>query len=498
MDRFLREIDAGEIHQRDQWQFELKSEFLPLPGLSKNYYTQEFFIFIPNSLQINEDTYTQAEFYESQTNLIRYKTPEFTLKELSSPSNGKCPLSRLKKTEASLEEISDELKLLGNIFRSSLRERIRAIIQSHSKDPYLNNELEQLTEELKQFRTEFYKIKLEKSQNEEIKNQFLFLDEFISNTALYYLTGLLVTLKKVGFDEPPPALLNYMTEEEERREKVFHVPRFDEKNPESNEYILYRSSLLNKYVIDALLLETVRSSLESRFRNLIGSLSAGVAMLFFFVLFVWQGEWLLFNSMPFILATVVLYILKDRIKEGLRVFSYRQFSKWFYDYNTDIRSPDDKLFLGKLGESVSFVKEDKLPKEIKQIRAKDFHKVLIEFQRPEQAIYYKRRITLFGKKNSRRSALNTVFRFNIEEFLKKADDPYHTYLHFNASTQKFDHFRLPKVYHINVIMRTTYRQSDFSQVVELKKFRLIVDKNGIKRVEQIKKPEMAQGEERYP
>ncbi len=30
MDKFMRELEGGEIHIRDKWQLELKSEFFPL------------------------------------------------------------------------------------------------------------------------------------------------------------------------------------------------------------------------------------------------------------------------------------------------------------------------------------------------------------------------------------------------------------------------------------------------------------------------------------
>ena len=46
MDKFIRELESEDIHLRDKWQFELKSELFPLPNSQKNNYTQEFFIFI--------------------------------------------------------------------------------------------------------------------------------------------------------------------------------------------------------------------------------------------------------------------------------------------------------------------------------------------------------------------------------------------------------------------------------------------------------------------
>jgi hypothetical protein len=53
-------------------------------------------------------------------------------------------------------------------------------------------------------------------------------------------------------------------------------------------------------------------------------------------------------------------------------------------------------------------------------------------------------------------------------------------------TQEISERLLPKVYHLNLIIRNSYLQEDLSQKTEIKAYRVIVDKNGIKRVEQIK------------
>ena len=82
MEETWGELVEGEIHARDHLQFELKTEFSINPHLKQNIYKQEIFIFIPNSLQINANTYSKQQFYLDQTNLIRYKTPLLKIAEL--------------------------------------------------------------------------------------------------------------------------------------------------------------------------------------------------------------------------------------------------------------------------------------------------------------------------------------------------------------------------------------------------------------------------------
>lgn len=500
MDRFSRDLESGEIHQRDKWQFELKSEFLPSRNLSENTYVQEFYIFIPNSLLINEETYPIATFYQDQTNLIRYKTPEFTLKELDDPTNQRSPLTRLSQLkqlppqEKNVVVIEDELKLLGNIIRSSLRDRVCLLIEkAHQKEDLLKD-AQDLCHEL----TTLRKVYLE-TQSDLLKNwtskyfqsHFLYIDEFISNSIDYYLCGFLDEVRRLEiahFEEIEEMLCELLAREKRHRQQFLQEPAITDENIERNEYILYRSSLLNKFVLDALLLSTTRSSLSARFKNIVGSISAGLAMLFFFVLFVWQGQVFLINSLPFIFITVLLYILKDRIKELLRDVSFRQFSKWFSDYKTEIKSPNGKVNLGKMKEASSYVAEDSISKEIAQIRNKEFHNILEAFKRPEQVIHYKKTITLFSNKNgydARRKALNIIFRFDVSNFVRKADNPFHSYVTINPNTLEFIHGNLPKVYHVNIIMKNTFLTEDGKTAVELKKFRLILDKNGITRIEHL-------------
>ncbi len=56
------ELGEGDIHLRDKFQFEVKSEYSPIPGRATNTYTIEYFFFIPNALQINKHTYLKKHF----------------------------------------------------------------------------------------------------------------------------------------------------------------------------------------------------------------------------------------------------------------------------------------------------------------------------------------------------------------------------------------------------------------------------------------------------
>ncbi len=57
---------------------------------------------------------------------------------------------------------------------------------------------------------------------------------------------------------------------------------------------------------------------------MIGSLAAGIAMTLYILLFIWQGSVFVINSQPFILFTIFIYVLKDRLKDEIKNVSMKQ------------------------------------------------------------------------------------------------------------------------------------------------------------------------------
>lgn len=507
MDENLEDLKPGRIHLRDRWQFELKTEFFPLSYVRNNVQTQELYIFIPNSLRINDQTYTKDQFYQDQTNMIRLKTPTFTLEELINPQNSESPLAVIKHSietnqdksdHAFLSEIEEELKLLANIFHSALRNAMTDLIEElHSEgldEGIFGKHVMNLCDAVDQFRMRFVLLKAEVEAaglGENIKKHLGYIDEYISININDFFILFLNKLRQVGdmVKEPLDARVCSILE----NEKIYQEEFLSKKNhldPEGKEkeFILYRKALLNKFVINPLLLKVNRSSVAQRFKGIIGGIPAAVAMFIYLLLFLWQGNVFLMNSEPFVLLTVVIYVLKDRIKEELRLLSYRQAAKWFADYATEIQSPFDNGVLGKVYDSFFFVDEQKIPKEIKEVRHREFHAVLEEIKRPEQVIYYKRTVNIKQKPEQlekRFYGLSLIFRFDIHHFLSKAEDPIQDILDYDPPSGDLVHLKLPRVYHLNIILRSSLYLPDGTLKVDLLKYRLIIDKEGIKRVEHL-------------
>lgn len=504
MDNYPEDIESGKIHFRDKWQFELKSDLYPIENLKETVLSQEFYFFIPNALQIQDQTYSKEQFYQDQTNLFRFKTPEFSLSELLDFNNTISPLIRLKilngfeHNEANKELLHDEIKLLGTIFHSSLRAQIAYFEKRLSKledTETLNTFISEFThfcDTLKEFKNRYRNTESQCKEawsNIDTDKHFEYLAEFISSITYDYLAGFLFSLRQktiLSLQTVDDCLCEILA-----NEKNFIGSNESQKEPlsqeEKAEYLLYRKGLLNKFVIDPLLLKISRSSVEQKYRSAIGILAAGIAMLLYMVLFVLLGNVFVINSQPFVLLTVVIYILKDRIKEGLKYLSHRKAAQWFLDYTTEIRTPED-VAIGTIREAMTFVEDEALPQEIVDIRHRQFHAVLESIKRPERVIYYKKTINIKHNPKETKSrfyGLNIIFRLDIHKFLYKAEDPFQIQLSLEPETRKLRRKLIPKVYHINIITReTTWLTRDRSLVV-MKKYRLVIDKTGIKRVEAV-------------
>lgn len=505
MAQFIDDLDSGEVHIRDRWQLELKSEFFPQPQLDNSTYIQEFYLFIPNSLQINDFTYNKGQFYIDQTNLIRYKTPEFSFAELLNSHDPRSPLTRIFTLCGSTDikenqnSLADELKLFGNVVRSALRVQVKHLInelttqKNEGISKTLCENVNNLCENIKLTRIAFAQAQElfhKSSDDSSFYDKFLYVDEFLSRTIIYYLTGLLEHIRIVknnGLDECDQAVCDILLKEQQIADDYLNNGNLKTNvSFNENEQILYRNSLLNKFVLDALLLHTNRFTIEQKYQHWIAGFAAGIAMLIYFSLFIWLGNVFVWNSLPFVIFTVVIYILKDRIKDLIKVISYTHAFKWFSDFGTVIRSPDEKHNIGVVKETFSFINEKKVFKEIRDARNVAFHEVLENFQRPETVLFYKRTVEINNLKGrqSRRYGLNIIFRFNIHRFLRKAGNPSEIYYRLDPETLKLQSLKLPKVYHLDLIIRNiTDNQNNVPQIV-IKKLRIVIDKNGIKRIEQ--------------
>ncbi len=487
---FWRNLDEGLINYRDLLQFELKSEFFIHPELKKNKYTQEFYLFIPETLQINKHTYSSDRFYLDQTSLIRYRTPRLSLEELLDSKNKNSPFLRIQQLEDP-EDILYEYKILGNIFRSTIRITVRRLLKQLKKGrkKEIKVQVEQFCAEIWEVRETFVRSKETLSHrysHVSFDDQANYVDEFMSVMVDDYLAVFLEILREEypeEAEECQDAVCGLLIEEQQHRSK-HHLKAKKSKNKES---VLLRKGLLEKFMLQSLRLNNNRVELKEKLSNYFGAFAAGIAMLVYMVLFVWHASGLVVTSAPFVMSAVLLYILKDRIKEGLRNLYQRRMHKVFSDFKTSIFNPMGEK-IGQLAESFSFISLKKLPEEIYKIRYEDLADQIEAFRPSETVMQYKREVLIYQQKNhldKRKMEMNTIFRYNIQHFLEKANDALQPLLRLDPESKELTEKLLPKVYHITILLKNTYLDEESKEKSEIKTFRVVIDKVGIRRVEHL-------------
>ena len=93
-----------KITIHDNYQFEIKESYNFATQKKKQSYYAKIYIFTPNNLHINSETYTRDDFYRDLRSNIRLRTPVVSLEEFS--LDGK-PVKRLEKSVRSGTTMTD-------------------------------------------------------------------------------------------------------------------------------------------------------------------------------------------------------------------------------------------------------------------------------------------------------------------------------------------------------------------------------------------------------
>lgn len=133
------------IHDKFQYECSISYPIRIKPGPKS--YTVEYFVFFPSSLHVTPFNYPHYLFYRNLQNYLRFKTPEYSLKDFVYSAN--TPLTELSKLYESLsrlqkedrrahramdENFENQIKLFCCAFKSSLRNSFQTL-QANAPDP---------------------------------------------------------------------------------------------------------------------------------------------------------------------------------------------------------------------------------------------------------------------------------------------------------------------------------------------------------------------------
>ena len=79
--------------------------------------------------------------------------------------------------------------------------------------------------------------------------------------------------------------------------------------------------------------------------------------------------------------------------------------------------------------------------------------------------------------------INDIMRFGVSNFLVRADDAKSVVSLYDPGTDRIEKRKFPRVYHVNVVM--VLSNGDSKKPAHMKRFRLVFDTNGIRRLEEV-------------
>ena len=367
-----------KIH--DKFSLELKFGYSTRRKVKENLFEVNTWIFIPNSLDINRQTYSKTDFYKDLKTNIRLITPEFLLRDIA--DRKKSPFIHLEEafevlaaspTRGNSREYEHQIKMFSSILKSSLRdhrEHIIRNIETEDRDYLISTYLQSSREILANYRSLRHIIAVP-TVTRELFSMYLLGDEFISNLIEQHTFLLADEIKKLFpelYRQTGPMLTELIRGEiEYRKSKGFPVA--GGRGEEEIRELIYRRGVLKKLFESQLFLATRKKKDGFIAEQLIYSIAAGFAMIFATgIAFAFQQKYGNF-TIPLFLALVVSYMLKDRIKELTRYYFAGKLKKIFFDHKTRISVTPGKS-IGWCKESFDFVSAEKVPADILRKRSK--------------------------------------------------------------------------------------------------------------------------------
>ena len=481
--------NSVKIH--DNFSLEVKSIYENTSKSKKTKYDTITYLFIPNGLNINNQTYTKLKFYNDVKVYIRYYASEYSLQDIIEIKTG--PLNQYiksvkkiineKSTKKNILDFESKVKMLGAILNNSLKLKTQYLKSQKRSDLPLSDKdlLIQLKEILQIYRDQIPLIE-NSSLNDSLKNVIKFGNEYLSNVSNYYVIQLLEHFKSNAKEEPDlKEIIQFIKEEQAyRKTQNFDISRDDDYY---DEVLLHKRSQLKKYIEGVLFLTRDIRKDGAFLEQTVFAVAAGLAMVFSTgIAFYYQRVYGNF-TLPFFIALVVGYMFKDRIKSSIGLLFISKANSFYSDYKTNIKDHENNL-IGITKENFAFVPFEKLGPKIKKHRVKNGIFYADYDFCGEQIIQYKRKIEIypekFGKEisDNRLNSLVDITRINFYRFIPQMDDPKKNYSLLKKG--KIVNRIGNKIYHINVI------QKFFSEKgIEFRRYRVIMNRNGIKRIEKV-------------
>ena len=471
-----------KIH--DKFAIEFKVGFSGREDVKEERFDVNTWIFLPNGLDINKNTYSKDRFYTDMKSNVRLITPSFALNDMVREKA--VPLENLKQAvkdvvaEPSPEHCSEyefQLKLFGSIFKSSVRDTSASIIKN-LPDSHTCERCVLFARDNRQVLADFRELsRLLESASPDLSAKFAFADEYMSHQVEIRALRIIKAMdqhKEPSLAAARKELENLFEEEESYKIKqgYSHAVIGDETN---NRQLVYRHSLLKKYIESALFLKVNTTQDGFAVKQISFSLAAGLAMMVSLLVTMPFTKYLGNYPSVIFFTVILIYMLKDRIKELTRwMFAYQLKDKYF-DNKTVVSIKDKQI--GWINEGMDFITDDKVPEEVMKLRARttlESDNAFLE----EKIILYRKKVEidqalLKNHYNYDFKGINDIIRYHINYLTKKMDNP-ESRIDCLDEHRQVQTIKAERVYALHFVM-----QFKWEDQVEYKAFHVLVNRNGI-------------------
>jgi len=485
-------IIRENIKKHDQLSLEIKLEF-PVSNerRKKNSYFVNMYLFLPYALDVNKHSFSKKNFYNALKTNIRLTTPPYSIEKMVKGKNS--PLVKVQESITNYmaapdadrkDDLELQLKRFCSIFGTALRRggnRILRVKNTDERKLLIDNYIHQIENIRHCFRDLEKQIKIPVT-NSNAYNIYSFADEYQSLLIERNFFGLLdkLTLKKENTTKEMLSKLKELVIQEMRYREERNYPSVAYTH-RTNEDVLHRSSRLKKFIESNLFLSTDTKKDGVIFEQVMFALAVGLAMVFATAV-AFATQMIYGNlTLPFFIALIISYMFKDRIKELVRIYFNKEHHKFFQDFKTNIYDQRARK-IGFLKESFQFIKHRYLAENIYNARNSMRSTEITKESMGEKIILYRNKIKVLNK---RVKALNDfsgtteILRLNISDFTKNMDDPEKEI--FVKTKNGFKRSLARRSYHLNLILSYSNGKTD-----EIKLYKLIVDRNGINRIERFR------------
>ncbi len=510
-----------QAESHDHQQFEIRFNYA-LEDTGPQRYAVDTYIFTPRNVGVNRTNFPRDVFYADVTALMRLDAAPLPLTLLANPSCEASPLSRFAAAAESFRSsprpppsrpVAIHVKLYAHMLVVAVSEETERLVRMGRElgrtpertperlEGELLSALERMRQALKAFRTvraAFWPF--ERLCHRSLVEAMRASDEYMSLVVEERLARFVTEVQEAVPAQTHPGLAvklrlhaSVLAREEAGYRRKYGYLALTSEGLAMGEYFAYRASLLKKSVQQALYLDPREVRVDTFLRNAVGAVAAALGAIWATALAMQLPMNL--GSLPsdtrtfFFAAAVIAYVLKDRIKAmtgewlGQRLRRHDHTS-WLY--GDSLETVGLGMLRARQREAMRFLSPAEVPERIRNLRLS--HRTVQNAEpQQEEVIHYRKTLDVGKRDEAARLPegyrVRDIMRLNVRHFLVRLDDPTDRVEFFDPVRGAFSETSVPKVYHLNVVVKVTHTQADGTGRERLEHLRVIINKEGIVRIE---------------